>query len=227
MSSLRPRIFLVRQNHGAVTGGSGANTTKMRSHQRQEDQNMSVLDSVIWDDVEFILTVEKAARRQKKNSKLKNNSVFQWSHISVGHKVRSSRLSAGKFPTSRHALDDVEKRPLLPTPACRRPGNHLQHQKSTTNRHQREQHLQKGHTQRCTGNSMHDIFFSKKSRQYSNSIQTEFKQYSNILFRTVQILFYSCFNTIFTVGKSGIFQALVCIIVGRMCISQIQRHHCW
>ena len=74
--------------------------------------------------------VHKAAQKISHNSK--SNSIFLWSHNSVGYKVRSSRPSAGKFLASSHARDNVESRPPWRTPSCNSLGNHLQQQKSTT-----------------------------------------------------------------------------------------------
>ena len=81
----------------------------------------------IWQS--FFLCARLPEGGQKKIAKLKSNSIFQWSHNSVGYKVRSSRPSAGKFLASPHARDDVEPRPPWRTPLCNSLGNHLQQQK--------------------------------------------------------------------------------------------------
>ena len=62
--------------------------------------------------------------------KSKSDSVFLWSHNSLGHKARCSRPSCKKLPTSVHTRDDVEQTPPLRTPACNRSDNHLQHKKT-------------------------------------------------------------------------------------------------
>ena len=74
---------------------------------------------------------EAARKSAKKIANSENKTVFLCPHNSPGHNVRSSRPSAGKFPTSPHALDDVENRSPLRTPVCNLSGNHVQDEKTT------------------------------------------------------------------------------------------------
>ena len=116
-------------DHGAVTATNGANTTKMRWQHRQKD-----LTNERSGHCHFgrFGGCPKASKKKSQNSK--SRSVFLWSHHPVGHKVKSSRPSAGTCPTSLHARDGVEQRPPVRNPACNLSSNHLQYQRSTTDK---------------------------------------------------------------------------------------------
>ena len=73
----------------------------------KKTKQMSVVDSAIWDDLEVILPFIRLPKGQQKKC------VFLLSNSSEGREGRSSGPSAGRFPTSLDARDDVEWRPPL------------------------------------------------------------------------------------------------------------------
>ena len=139
VSSLRPRISLVGRTV-APSQLQTAPTPRRRGHSEdQRAKQTSVLDFAIWDDMEVIFSVKRLLQGdQKRTQNARSKSVFPWSHNSVGHKVRSSRPSAGKLPTSLHARDDA--------PTCNR--NHVQHRKKHHEQTLFKQYLKNVHMQR-------------------------------------------------------------------------------
>ena len=105
--------------HGAVTASSGDNTTKMRWQQRQKDHTneSSGLCHFRRYGSHFFCAQGCPKASKLKIAKLKNKSIFQRSHNSVGYKARSSRPSVGKFLANPHARNDVEPRPPGRTPS--------------------------------------------------------------------------------------------------------------
>ena len=78
----------------------------------------SVLDTATWDDTgSHFYCVHGCPKAGKKSKNSESKSIFLWSRNPVGYKLRSSRPSAGKFPGSPHAHDDVQPRPPWRTPS--------------------------------------------------------------------------------------------------------------
>ena len=85
-------------DHGAVTASSGANTTKMRRQQGRKDHTNKRLGA-IWQSFFQCTRLPEGGQKKSQNSKI--NSIFLWSHNSVGFQVRSSRPSAVSDKSAR------------------------------------------------------------------------------------------------------------------------------
>ena len=131
VSSLRPRVCLVGRTVAPSQLQAAPTPRRCDGSKDKKTKHTSVVDFAIWDDMAVIFfCAQGCPKAGKKNLKTqKSNCIFLRSHNSVGHKVTSSRPSAGKFLTSPHARDDVEPRPPRRTPSFKSLDNHLQQQK--------------------------------------------------------------------------------------------------